>query len=497
MLSMPSLFRTNTFLSTGALLLAFLSSTTYIQHASAQTAYAADFIEPTHIIGQPFDASRGRAMQSVVSWAQQLAEGGPWSVVNKFGKAPSGDMHDYLSWAPYWWPDCSSVGNTTVLSDEQIWVTCPYVNRDGQFNPDGRLVNNVGDFQSMAEATLYNAVAWSFNETWVSGTLKTQLETNAVKFIRTWFLDPDTAMKPNLNYAQMKRGPGIQVGSHTGVLDLKAMSKITSAILLLRSGKSALWTPQLDAQMVAWTQAYIGWLESAAIAIEEKEALNNHGTFYFSQLASLKVLVNDLPGAKGVCDEFFNGIYKGQIQADGEQPLEAARTRPYHYRAYNLAGMITIARIAAYAAPSSSPWSTPSGSGATIQKALDFAITTSAATSKEGKYAEELWPNVASVASVYGDAEGKYLAYLKKNAPGFMSEPYILWNAPFGAGEASGVIPPGAKAATRKATGAAAASTGAKDAKDNTSAGMSLGGAGMSAAAVVAAVTVGGLSLLL
>jgi hypothetical protein len=39
-----------------------------------------------------------------------------------------------------------------------------------------------------------------------------------VKFIRTWFLDSDTAMKPNLNYAQMIRGPGEQVGSHTGIL---------------------------------------------------------------------------------------------------------------------------------------------------------------------------------------------------------------------------------------------------------------------------------------
>jgi hypothetical protein len=97
------------------------------------------------------------------------------------------------------------------------------------------------------------------------------------------------------------------------------MSKVTSAILLLRSGKSTLWTPQLDAQMISWTQDYIGWLESAEIAIEEKEALNNHGTFYFSQLASLKVLVNDLSGAKGVCDEFFNGIYQGQIEATGEQ----------------------------------------------------------------------------------------------------------------------------------------------------------------------------------
>lgn len=41
-----------------------------------------------------------------------------------------------------------------------VWTTCNYVSRDGQFNPDGRLINNVGDFQDFAEATFYNALAW-------------------------------------------------------------------------------------------------------------------------------------------------------------------------------------------------------------------------------------------------------------------------------------------------------------------------------------------------
>jgi len=39
-----------------------------------------------------------------------------------------------------------------------------------------------------------------------------------VTWIKTWFLDADTKMNPNLNYAQMKRGPDGQVGQHTGVL---------------------------------------------------------------------------------------------------------------------------------------------------------------------------------------------------------------------------------------------------------------------------------------
>jgi len=46
-----------------------------------------------------------------------------------------------------------------------VWKTCPYVTRDGQFNPDARLVNDVGAFQDLSEAVLYNAIAWTFDTT--------------------------------------------------------------------------------------------------------------------------------------------------------------------------------------------------------------------------------------------------------------------------------------------------------------------------------------------
>ena len=68
--------------------------------------------------------------------------------------------------------------------------------------------------------------------------------------------------------------------------------------------------------------------------------VSNHGSFYFNQIAALKILVGNNSGALDVLGEYFDGIYKNQIDANGEQPLEAERTRPYHYRAYNLAAMI-------------------------------------------------------------------------------------------------------------------------------------------------------------
>lgn len=54
--------------------------------------------------------------------------------------------------------------------------------------------------------------------------------------------------------------------------DLKAMAKVTTAVLILRKGKSTLWTSDLDNQLISWTNEYITWLETAKIAVEESIA---------------------------------------------------------------------------------------------------------------------------------------------------------------------------------------------------------------------------------
>lgn len=68
-------------------------------------------------------------------------------------------------------------------------------------------------------------------------------------------------------------------------------------------------------------------------------------------------------------------------------------------------------------------------------------MTIPASVRGEEKYVGELYPNIAAVASVYGDADGKYLNFLKKAYPGFMSEPFIFWNQPWAQNETSGNAP--------------------------------------------------------
>jgi hypothetical protein len=107
-----------------------------------------------------------------------------------------------------------------------VWKTCQYYNRDGQVNPDRNTIQDFQSFFNLSDAVLYNSIASTFQNksssvysqnVGASHTSSSRSSTPshlfwAVKFINAWFLDADTAMNPNLNYAQMDGGPTGQVG---------------------------------------------------------------------------------------------------------------------------------------------------------------------------------------------------------------------------------------------------------------------------------------------
>lgn len=384
--------------------------------------YDNDFLDPSYILNKNYSSTTAAAQQSVVEWADYLAAQGPWSVMNKSVTAPTGNKHDYLSWAPYYWPNCTGVGNTTELPPAQMWAQCQYYDRDGMFNPDRLDVNNTGDFEAMSDAVFYNALAWVLTG---SG----NYSANAANYVNTWFINPATSQTPNLEYAQMHRGPDGQIGDHTGMLDFKQMAKLTSGILILRNGKSPDWTDDLNTQMNNWTTTYLSWLTSSPIAHGEWIAPNNHGTYFYNQLASLQILVGDTAGAINTTKQYFSEQYMNQIDATGEQPLEAVRTHPYHYRCYNLAAMVTNAKIGDYL--NLDFWNTSTKAGGNIQKAADFAIQQPLNTTDGDGPIWECYPSVAAVAAHYGDPDGKYAAFMANADNMYPAEPFYLFNQPF------------------------------------------------------------------
>ncbi|KIM85366.1 hypothetical protein PILCRDRAFT_817373 [Piloderma croceum F 1598] len=55
------------------------------------------------------------AQTSIIGGASSTAMHGPWTVTNSKGVLPpSKDPHDYLSFAPYHWPDCNWCGRGTT-----------------------------------------------------------------------------------------------------------------------------------------------------------------------------------------------------------------------------------------------------------------------------------------------------------------------------------------------------------------------------------------------
>lgn len=53
----------------------------------------------------------------------------------------------------------------------------------------------------------------------------------------------------------------------------------------------------------------------------------------------------DTPGAQAVLKDYFDHQFADQVAKSGEQPFEAVRTRPYHYRCFNLEAMIVSAHF--------------------------------------------------------------------------------------------------------------------------------------------------------
>ncbi len=84
--------------------------------------------------------------------ADEALHKGPYSVVYKIKVPPSGDLHDYMSIGPYWWPD-------TTRPD-----SLPYIRRDGEVNPERHLYDNVAlDKLDSAVTTLSLAYYFSGN----------------------------------------------------------------------------------------------------------------------------------------------------------------------------------------------------------------------------------------------------------------------------------------------------------------------------------------------
>lgn len=275
---------------------------------------------------------------------------GPFSVMDKKRIPPSGDKHDYLSMGPYWWPDTTKTDGL------------PYIRRDGEVNPETR-----GEYVDRPSAgKLFSNVetlGWAF---YFSGEKKYAEKT--IQLLETWFINPETRMNPNLNFAQGI--PGICDGRGIGIIDWSGINKLISPIQILDAG--GVLPENTKTQLFAWFEEYLDWLLNSEYGIFEDNTLNNHGTWYDVQVVGIEMMLGKTDLAKARLEQVKTKRIAPQIEPDGSQPHELARTKSLGYSTMNLRGFLHLANLGHKVGVDL--WNFETEDGRSITNALDFLL---------------------------------------------------------------------------------------------------------------------------
>jgi hypothetical protein len=174
-----------------------------------------------------------------------------FSVVDRAVAPPSGDTHDYMSQAPYFWPD-------PAKSDG-----LPYIRTDGRRNPE---IDKITDHRAIDDLvsntqTLGLAFYFSGDERYAE---------KAAALIRAFFLDPATRMNPTLEYAQFI--PGVNTGRGIGLIGTRGFTRLVDAIGLIGSSKA--WRTEDERGVRLWFTAFLTWMQESRNGQEEAAAKN-------------------------------------------------------------------------------------------------------------------------------------------------------------------------------------------------------------------------------
>ncbi len=266
-------------------------------------------------------------------------------------KSPEGvDPHNYVTYAPYWWPNPNTKNGL------------PYVRKDGVINKKLRAQGDDIAFTKMANSVYLLGLAYFYTQ-------EEKYSKQAANFITTWFLNPETKMNPNVKHGQIILGKH-NLGRRAGINELRFLPHVIDAIPLIQNSKH--WSKSKNKKLKLWFKEYLKWLIESEHGKKEKLRANNHGTWYDVQIVSIALFTgNQLLACKTLENETVARI-ESQIANNGMQPLEVARTRSLHYSIYNVRAYFALASMGERLGVDL--WNFKNKKGCGIQDALDYLI---------------------------------------------------------------------------------------------------------------------------
>jgi len=258
----------------------------------------------------------------ILTTAETVAQEKPISLSEK-KRSVSGNVHNYESLATYYWKNTSNPSGS-------------YIVKDGQVNPE---VNDY-DFpklQKLANNLKYLSLAYFLTE-------ETAYFDAYVQQIETWFLNRSTRMLPNMEYAQFAPGKNNGKGMPGGYIEARCLHDVMESLRLMNSvhdiGSSR------NQKMRNWMQDFLNWSLTSETGKSVRQFANNQAVNYDFVCYDLYLYLNDRAARQAIWDQFFSKRVASQIEADGCQPTELKRTRPFSYSVFNIRIMVNFCLMA-------------------------------------------------------------------------------------------------------------------------------------------------------
>ena len=267
------------------------------------------------------DAALVPAYKQLLKDADAALKFGPVSVMEKTSFPPSGNKHDYMSLAPYYWPDPTKPNGL------------PYIRKDGETNPEVKLYKDKEYLPKLCESIYTLSLAYYFSN-------DAKYADHATSLLRVWFLDTSTKMNPNLNFGQAMKGHND--GRGAGLIDTRHLIKVIDAIGLLNSTGSM----KIDEfkGLQNWFSQFLNWMQTSKNGLDEMNAKNNHGVWYDAQRLSFALFTNQQLLAKNIIVDVQKRI-DNQMNPAGLFPAELARTTSFHYSLFVVEPLLIIAQM--------------------------------------------------------------------------------------------------------------------------------------------------------
>lgn len=243
------------------------------------------------------------------------------SVTTKSVSIDGISKNDYVSLATYWW------------KDETKPDGLPYISKDGYANPEGNLYDK-DKFRLLAYITYYGALMYYLTE-------EERYNQLLMKHLDYWFIDDIARMNPNMNHAQYI--PGVNNGRGMGIIDYAA-NFAYSLHMLIHLRNFNMLNQSIEQGLKEWHEDFHYWCKTSKNGIDEKNAVNNHGTMFDMMMLVIDQFLDNEVDYKTYKRDLDSRLTY-QVDNTGLLPLEVKRTKSKSYSLMGAKGLYDIASL--------------------------------------------------------------------------------------------------------------------------------------------------------